>query len=134
MNILDVKARLSSLSVPVLLPEERELPLAGRKPGQPGGVSAYLQGHPTGYVQLYDASGLLSNTLLDTGFMRLEVIASDRISAMSLDYQVRSLLGGTPIRPTPYRVYIPPETKVQDGLVRIVTTYQTSSIGASYVY
>lgn len=134
MNLLDVQTRLSTLSVPVLLPEEREVPLAGRKPGQPGGVSAYLQAHPTGYVQLYDASGLLSNTLLDTGFMRLEVVAPTRVAAEGLSNQARTLLGGTSISPTPYRVYIPPETKVQDGLVRVVTTYQTSSIGAQYVY
>lgn len=133
MNLLDVKARLSSLTVPVLMPEDRELPTAGRRPGQAGGVSAYLQTNPFGYVQLYDASGLLSNTLLDTGFMRLEVVAPSRGAAFDLNVQVLRLLGGTPIAPTPYRVYIPSEFIVQLGLVRVVTTFQTSTIGAQHV-
>jgi hypothetical protein len=129
VKLLDVQTRLSSLSIPVLMPEDRELPLSGRKPGQAGGLTAYLQAHATGYVQLYDASGLLSNTLLDTGFMRLEIVAPTRAAAEALSDQVRALLGGTPVRPTPYRVFIPPQTTVQDGLVRVVTTYQTSTIG-----
>ncbi len=125
----DVRVRLLPLGVPVLLPEEREKPLAGRRPGQPGGLQAYLANHPGGYVQLYDPSGLISNQLTDTGFMRLEVIARTRDAAETLAARARALLGGLPTRPTPYRVYIPPETVTQDNLVRITTTYQTRSIG-----
>ncbi|WP_407538879.1 hypothetical protein Q0M94_11935 [Deinococcus radiomollis] len=133
MNILDVKARLSTLTAPVLLPEDRELPLVGRRPGQAGGLTAYLAANPNGYVQLYDASGLLSDTLTDTGFMRLEVVASTRLAAETLSDQVRALLGGTNVQPSPYRVYIPPQTIPQDGFVRVVTTYQTRSIGVQHV-
>lgn len=105
MTLLDVQARLAGLGVPVLMPEERELPLAGRQPGQAGGLSGYLAAHPGGYVQLSDADGAYTSTVRDIGLMPLTVLAPTRDSADALAAQVTALLHGTTARPTPYQLF-----------------------------
>lgn len=127
--ITDLLARLAPLgpTIPILRPEDVELPISGGKPGQQGGLRRYVLDHPEGYVQLNYPSGMLSNAYLDVSMMQLETVAASAQLAEALSRRVRDLIGSLPVRPTPYTVFIPPQTLVTPdaGFARVVTTYQT---------
>lgn len=125
----DLHTRLTAaLSCPVLLPEQRELPLQGRKPGQAGGLSGYLQQHPGGYVQLYDPQPVMTTSgIYDEHWATVDAIAATDGVADLLAQQVRSLIGGTPRTGGRIRLAIPPRTERDGVSVRVTLQFSVRS-------
>lgn len=105
----DLLARLAPLgpTIPVLRPEDIELPLTGRKPGQVGGLSAYLAAHPEGYVQLETPTPITDDGTTGTLWVTVGAVASEQAAALALAQRVRLLLCGTPRDPGRYLPIIP---------------------------
>ncbi|SMB93311.1 hypothetical protein [Deinococcus hopiensis] len=128
----DLHSRLTAAlgsSIPVLRPEQQQEPLAGRKPGQSGGLSVYLTQHPQGYVQLYNPGpGFTINGWSDTQTLQVDTIAPTDALALGLAERVRSLIGTTPRTGKRRQVVTPPFiANSTDGSARAVTTYNLRS-------
>lgn len=96
---------------PVLLPEQAESALGGRKPGQAGGISGYLQAHPGGYVQIEAPVPITSTGNQDTYWTAVGALAPTPAAADALAAQVRLALTGTPpADPGWFTTAIPPQT------------------------
>ena len=95
-------------AVPVLTPEQRELPLAGRKPGQPGGVGGYLAAHPAGYVQLEEPQGIRTAGAQDVFWVAVACIAPTPEGAEALAREVLRVTCGIATRePGQYTLVTP---------------------------
>lgn len=133
--LTDLHARLSAAlpaGTPVLLPEQRELPLQGRKPGQAGGLSGYLEGHPGGYVQLEDAQGLTGTLGGAAGLwlVQLACIAPTPTTADDLAQralQIVATRAGT--RQTPYELTSPASGRALSPLAHAFTFILTARKG-----
>jgi len=104
--ISELLERLSSLDPPVtvLEPEDALKPNQYSPPGADGrpqvgkqGLSYWLEAHPTGYVQLYEATPIFSDGLLDTELYVIDALGSSREVVRNLAARVRRALGD-PIR------------------------------------
>ncbi|EYB67023.1 hypothetical protein DEIPH_ctg052orf0018 [Deinococcus phoenicis] len=128
--ITDLHTRLTAaLPCPVLLPEQRELPLAGRKPGQSGGLGGYLAAHPGGYVQLEDAQGISDDGVTAVWWVPVAALAPTAEQSDALAGQVRRLLCGSPRCPGPYTPTLPDTARlVSPGVSLCRPSYQILSI------
>lgn len=125
---LDLQRRLSGLGVPVLAAEDRELPAAGRQPGQVGGLVKYLSDHPQGYVQLNLPAGLLSFDVRSLSLLQLDAVGPGHGAVLGLLTGIKAALHATAYRPTPYHLfgdarYDPPVP----GIWRASLTFQLTS-------
>lgn len=106
--LTDLSSRLlARLSCPVLLPEERETPLQGRKPGEAGGLGAYLARHPAGYVQLEEPQGITDDGVTAVWWVPVAALAPTAEAAEALASAVRRVLCGSARDPGPYRPVLP---------------------------
>ncbi|WP_019585223.1 hypothetical protein [Deinococcus apachensis] len=113
--LTDLHARLTTAlgpDVPVLLPEQREQPVQGRKPGQAGGLSGYLQAHPAGYVQLEEPQGITDDGVTGVWWVPVAALAPAPEATEALAAQVRRILCGSPRAPGPYLPRIPDTTRL----------------------
>lgn len=132
MDLLaDLTTRLTPLGVPVLQPEQRELPAQGRKPGEAGGLSGYLTAHPTGYVQLNPLQPL--RAALDGAaaiyVTQLDVLAPTPGAAQDLTDRARRAVTSHPgVRHTPYDLLTPPAASSVTGgtIIRFTVTARTT--------
>lgn len=126
----DLHARLSAvLSCPVLLPEQRELPLAGRKPGQAGGLSGYLGLHPGGFVQLEEPQGISDDGVTAVWWVPVAALAPTPEGAEALAEQVRRVLCGSPRDPGPYQPRLPDTARlIVPGVYLCRPTYEILAI------
>ena len=107
----DLTARLEGLAF-LLRPEERETPGEGRKPGQSGGLVAYLAARPGGVIQLEDPQPITSDDLLDTLWVPVGCMGSTPEIAADLARQVRTALCGVSGRePDAYTLTIPDQPR-----------------------
>ena len=128
---------LAHLGVPVLSPDEFELPRraaertpAGRiKAGGAQGLSVYLAEHSSGYVQLHEPQGFLG--VLDgagaLSLMQVDALGPDRESAYALAARIRRALSSYPgVRTTPFELFTPAAARpLADGVGHVFsTTYQ----------
>lgn len=117
----DMQARLTAAlgpDVPVLLPEQQREPLEGRRPGQPGGLTAYLAQHPQGYVQIEPPVPLFTGQdgVQQQFWFPLSSNASTEAACERLHAAVHLALCGIPGRdPGHY-------TETQPGLPTLLTT------------
>lgn len=136
--VTDLHARLSAaLTVPVLLPEQREEPLQAapldaqgrpRVGGGERGLGAYLQQHPGGYVQLYDLQPVMTTSgIYDEHWATVDAIAATDEVADPLARQVRALLGGTPRTGGRIRLAVPPRTERDGASVRVTLQFSVRS-------
>lgn len=130
----DLQARLSAalpLTTPVLLPDDLETPREGRRPGQAGGLAAYLAEHPGGYLQIGEAQGTLPALGGAAGLWLIQVsaVAATRTASAALCAQARQVLAtraGT--HQTPYSV-LSPDTTRRDGAVFTTSLILTARKG-----
>lgn len=107
----DLTARLENLAF-LLRPDEREEPSKGRKPGQPGGLVAYLEAHPGGVIQLEDPQPITSDGLVDVFWVPVGCMGSTPDIAAALAAQVRQALCGTSGRdPGEYTLTVPDQPR-----------------------
>lgn len=127
--VTDLHARLTAAGLHVLRPEEREQPLAGRRPGQAGGLSGYLAQHPQGYVQLEEPVPIGGDGLTGTFWTAVAAIASDSATAHALGQQVRRLLIGHPFAPEHYREITPGQPQqLAPGAWMVRATYSATTL------
>lgn len=108
--VQDLHARLTGAlgpDIPVLLPEERELPTQGRRPGQTGGLSGYLQAHARGYVQLEEPQGISDDGVTAVWWVPVAALAPTPGAAEALALRVRRALAGSARVPGAYLPRIP---------------------------
>ncbi len=115
--VTDLHARLTAaLSVPVLLPEERDVPAqaapldAQGRPmvgGGERGLGAYLQVHPGGFVQLEDPQGIADDGVTAVWWVPVAAVAPTAQAADALAGEVRRVLCGSARDPGPYLPRLP---------------------------
>lgn len=134
--ITDIHARLLAAlpaGTPVLLPEEREQPLAGRRPGQAGGLSGYLAAHPAGYVQLEEPLPITSDGVTSVFWVPVASLASTADACAALAAQVARALCGWPTDPGPHREVTPAQpTLLQPGVYICRPTYDALTIDGTH--
>lgn len=130
--VTDLHDRLTAVlgpEIPVLLPEQRELPLAGRKPGQAGGLSGYLQAHPEGFVQLEEPQGISDDGVSAVWWVPVAALASTPEAAEALAVRVFRVLSGSARRPGLYVPRIPDTTRfLAPGAYLCRPTYEILAI------
>ncbi|MFK7601886.1 hypothetical protein ACI3L1_06705 [Deinococcus sp. SM5_A1] len=134
--ILDIHARLVAAlpaGTPVLLPEERETPLAGRKPGQAGGLSGYLAAHPSGYVQIEEPLSITSDGVTGVFWVPIASLAPETATCFELAQLVGRALCGFPYDPGPHREVTPAQpTLLQPGVYICRPTYDALTIDGTH--
>lgn len=113
----DLQARLSGLGVPVLAPDEVEVPArysaatdAQGRPSADGvrGLAAYLAAHPSGYVQVEEPQGISAEGNFETYWLTLGCVAASPAACSALARAVTVALCGDPTRdPGAYRMALP---------------------------
>ncbi|WP_027459266.1 hypothetical protein [Deinococcus murrayi] len=127
--VTDLHERLTAAGLHVLLPEERERPLAGRKPGQAGGLEAYLRQHPQGYVQLEEAQGITDDGVTAVYWVPVAAIAPTAADDDALAAQVRRVLCGSPRDPGPYLPRLPDSPRaIADGVYLCRPSYECLAV------
>lgn len=128
----DIHARLRAAlpaEVPVLLPEEIEVPRGGRRPGEAGGISAYLAAHPQGYVQVEEAQPIASDGTTATYWIPVASVAPDAGACAALAAGVNIILNGPPDEPAPFQEVLPDQPRaVQAGVFLCRPTYEALTI------
>ncbi|WP_288481010.1 hypothetical protein [uncultured Deinococcus sp.] len=115
--------------VPVLPPEDIEVPKGGRKPGQAAGLVGYLAQHPQGYVQVEEPLPISANSVTSTFWVAVAAIAPTAAGATALALLVRRALAGSPRDPGPYPQVTPAEAvQLSPGVWTIRPTYQVLTV------
>ena len=110
MSLIDhLAAQLTAFTV--LRPEERESILAGRRPGQAGGLSGYLANHPAGVVQLEEAQPITSDGQLEVYWIPIACLAPTEADAGLLAQALSARLCGDLRDPGPYTRQIPDQPR-----------------------
>lgn len=112
----DIHARLVAAlppGTPVLLPEQREEPLAGRKPGQAGGLSGYLAEHPGGYVQVEEPLGIAASGPTETYWCPVAAVAPTPEAAEALGRLILLALCGLASREPGFYTLVTPDSTHQ---------------------
>lgn len=100
--------------VTVLLPEQVQEPLAGGRPGQPGGLRAYLAARPGGYVQVEEPQGLIGSLggAAAQYLVQVAAIAPTSAAAQSLALNaVRACASRAGVQQTRYELTTPPSAR-----------------------
>lgn len=137
--VTDLHARLTAaLSVPVLLPEERDVPAqaapldAQGRPmvgGGERGLGAYLAQHPGGYVQLEETQGIADDGVTAVWWVPVAALAPTAEQAEALAEQVRRVLCGSPRDPGPYQPRLPDTARlIVPGVYLCRPTYEILAI------
>lgn len=133
----DLHSRLTAAlgeAVPVLLPEQIELPKSGRTPGQPGGIAAYLQQHPQGYVQIERPTPITSDGTTATYWVTVASLHGTLEGVTALARAVRLTLNGTPLEPGPHREVTPAQPELlSPGVWLVRPTFETLTIDGQTV-
>lgn len=128
----DLHTRLRAVlppEVPVLPPEDIEVPKGGRKPGQAAGLVGYLTQHPQGYVQVEEPLPISANSVTSTFWVAVAAIAPTAAGAAALALRVRRALAGSPRDPGPYPQVTPAEAiQLSPGVWTIRPTYQALTV------
>ncbi|AFD25901.1 hypothetical protein DGo_CA1974 [Deinococcus gobiensis I-0] len=115
--------------VPVLPPEDLEMPKGGRKPGQAAGLVGYLTQHPQGYVQVEEPLPISANSVTATFWVAVAATAASPTTAAALALLVRRALAGSPRDPGPYPQVTPAEAvQLSPGVWTIRPTYQVLTV------
>lgn len=134
--VTDIHARLVAAlpaGTPVLLPEDREQALAGRRPGQAGGLSGYLAAHPNGYVQIEDPLSISSDGVTGVFWMPVAALARTADACLELARLVNRALCGLPHDPGPHREVTPAQpTLLQPGVYICRPTYDALTIDGTH--
>ncbi|SEI66997.1 hypothetical protein SAMN04488058_101296 [Deinococcus reticulitermitis] len=138
--VLDLRDRLSVLGVPVLLPEDRDVPhqagptdAQGRPMvgGGERGLGAYLRQHPQGFVQLEEPQGITVSGAVQTYWVALGCVAPTPETAEALAREVLRLTCGLATRePGHYTLVIPDSPRaLADGAYLTRPTVSRAAIG-----
>nr|WP_244977062.1 hypothetical protein [Deinococcus humi] len=134
--ITDIHARLVAAlpaGTQVLLPEDRERALAGRRPGQAGGLSGYLAAHPNGYVQVEDPLSISSDGVTGVFWVPVAALALTADACLDLARLVSRALCGFPHDPGPHREVTPAQpTLLQPGVYICRPTYDALIIDGTH--
>ena len=106
----DLHARLTAAGLHVLRPEEREKPLAGRRPGQAGGLSGYLAQHPQGFVQVEEPQGIRTSGAQDVYWIALGCIAPTPEASEALAREVLRVTCGVATREPGHYTLVTPDS------------------------
>lgn len=124
----DIQSRLAALGVPVLLPEEMETVLSGRRPGEAGGISGYLAANPDGYVQIEEPFAVSTDDYVARYWIPVAAIALTAERAGELSRFVHLALCGHPWEPGPYTRAIADQPRREAGFFLCRPSYEIPEI------
>ncbi len=139
--VTDLHARLTAaLSVPVLLPEERDVPAqaasldAQGRPmvgGGERGLGAYLRQHPQGFIQLEEPQGITASGAAETYWVPIGCVAPSAAASEALAREALRVTCGLATRePGYYTLAIPDSPRaLADGAYLTRPTVSRTALG-----